>query len=93
MLLVVAVPALAYGADRPEWAFPDVDKIQPSSPPGDQLKALQESVKSYTQDQIDDLKNPPDWFPDIHPPMPSRRGARDGYLGLRLLSSADGYGA
>jgi cytochrome c553 len=70
VLLVIAVPALAYGADRPEWAFPEVDKIQPPSPPGDQPKSLQGSAKSYTQDQIDDLKNPPDWFSEIHPPMP-----------------------
>ena len=29
------------------------------------------STKSYTPAQIDDLSNPPDWFPDEHPPAPS----------------------
>jgi cytochrome c553 len=62
---------MAYGAERPDWAFPVTDKIQPPSratesepkpPPG--------STKSYTRAQIDDLSNPPDWFPDMHPPMP-----------------------
>ena len=28
------------------------------------------STKSYTPAQIDDLLNPPDWFPDEHPPAP-----------------------
>ena len=29
------------------------------------------STKSYTRAQIDDLSNPPDWFPDEHPPAPA----------------------
>jgi cytochrome c553 len=28
------------------------------------------SAKAYTQAEIDDGMNPPDWFPDEHPPMP-----------------------
>jgi len=71
ILLVGFVPAIAYGAERPDWAFPVTDKIQPLSlvnesdpkpPPG--------STKSYTRKQIDDLCNPPDWYPNMHPPMP-----------------------
>jgi hypothetical protein len=65
ILLVGFVPAIAYGAERPDWAFPVTDKIQPPSlaneskpkpPPG--------STKSYTRKQIDDLSNPPDWYPN-----------------------------
>jgi cytochrome c553 len=35
------------------------------------------SAKTYTQQQIDDGYNPPDWFPDEHPSMPQvvARGA------------------
>ena len=29
------------------------------------------STKKYTPQEIDDLLNPPDWFPDEHPPAPS----------------------
>ena len=29
------------------------------------------SSKQYTQAQIDDPFNPPDWFPNEHPPMPA----------------------
>ena len=70
VLLIGLVPIVAHGADRPDWAFPVADKIQPPSQDEDQLKTLAGSIKSYTQKQIDDLKNPPDWFPDMHPPMP-----------------------
>jgi cytochrome c553 len=28
------------------------------------------STRTYTQSQIDSFNNPPDWFPDEHPPMP-----------------------
>src|SRR5580692_4817897 len=70
-LLLVLMPVVAHGADRPEWAFPVADKSQQPSQDEGQPKTLTGSTKSYTQKQIDDLKNPPDWFPDMHPPMPS----------------------
>jgi cytochrome c553 len=69
-LLVALISVPAYGADRPDWAFPVADQVQPSLQESDQPKTLSGSAKSYTQKQIDDLKNPPDWFPDMHPPMP-----------------------
>src|SRR5580693_1805757 len=69
-LLLVLMPVVAHGADRPEWAFPVADKSQQPSQDEDQPKTLAGSTKSYTQKQIDDLKNPPDWFPDMHPVMP-----------------------
>jgi hypothetical protein len=30
-LLIVLMPVVAHGADRPDWAFPVADKIQPPS--------------------------------------------------------------
>jgi cytochrome c553 len=55
---------------HPTWAFPVTDKDQP--PAGDEKapKHVAGSTKAYTQAQIDDLFNPPDWFPDEHPPLP-----------------------
>jgi cytochrome c553 len=70
VLLIGLIPAVAHGADRPDWAFPVADKVQPPTRKDDQPKTLPGSSKSYTQKQIDDLKNPPDWFPDMHPAMP-----------------------
>jgi cytochrome c553 len=69
-LLIGLVPALAYGADRPDWAFPLTDKVQPPSTDDGLPKTAPGSDKSFTRKQIDDLFNPPDWYPDMHPPMP-----------------------
>src|SRR5580700_2791710 len=69
-LFVGLVPIVALGAQRPDWAFPVADKVQPPTKQDDQPKTVPGSSKSYTQVQIDDLKHPPDWFPDLHPPMP-----------------------
>ena len=70
-LLVGLASVAALGAERPDWAFPVSDKAQPPTKQDDQLKTVTGSSRSYTQAQIDDLKNPPDWIPDMHPPMPA----------------------
>jgi cytochrome c553 len=51
-----------------DWAYP----VTPKPEPLDSVHAKQApgSTKKYTQAQIDDPFNPPDWFPDQHPPMP-----------------------
>jgi cytochrome c553 len=69
-LAPIAVPILAGAADRPDWAFPVTDKVQPPLPADEQPHTVPGSDKSYTRKQIDDLFNPPDWYPDMHPPMP-----------------------
>jgi cytochrome c553 len=69
-LAPIAVPILAIAAERPDWAFPVTDKVQPPLPPDEQPHTVPGSDKSYTRKQIDDLFNPPDWYPDMHPPMP-----------------------
>ncbi len=51
------------------WAFPVPDKVQPAL--GEGPVHVPGSTKTYTQAQIDDLSNPPDWFPDEHGPLPS----------------------
>jgi cytochrome c553 len=50
------------------WAYP----VTPKSEPLDSIHQKQApgSAKKYSQAQIDDPFNPPDWFPDEHPPMP-----------------------
>jgi cytochrome c553 len=54
----------------PSWAFPlTVEKKFP--PEGATRKTLPGSPRSYTQEEIDDLRNPPDWFPDRRPDPPS----------------------
>src|SRR5260221_4809880 len=68
----------AFGGEPPQqgkdsdltWAFPVPGKDIPSGDPDSAVRKLPGSAKSYTQGQIDDLFNPPDWYPDEHAPMP-----------------------
>ena len=62
------LPVLALAAEELDWAYP----VTPKPEPLDNLvlKQVPGSERAYTQAQIDDPFNPPDWFPDEHPPMP-----------------------
>ena len=53
---------------EPSWAF----QVQGGSLPAEspEPKTLAGSTKKYTPKEIDDLTNPPDWFPDQHAPAP-----------------------
>jgi len=53
---------------NPSWAFPM--KPERTFPEDDSLQTLPGSTLRRTQAQIDDLLNPPDWFPDEHPAPP-----------------------
>ena len=53
---------------EPSWAFPVQAGQLPPEPAGP--KTVPGSTKQYTTPQIDDLLNPPDWFPETHPPAP-----------------------
>src|SRR5262249_18659901 len=66
VLGLLASPAMA--ADLPEWAYP----VNPTPKPPDATKpiSLPGSTKQYTQAQIDDGFNPPDWYPQDHGPVP-----------------------
>lgn len=60
-------PAAPPAGREPSWAFP---AINGSLPAEEGPKSVPGSTKSYTPAQIDDLMNPPDWFPDEHAPAP-----------------------
>lgn len=53
---------------EPSWAF----QVQGGSLPAESEgpKSIPGSTRKYTPKEIDDLTNPPDWFPDQHPPAP-----------------------
>jgi len=57
----------------PSWAFhiPDPKRQQPPSKEAEGPIQVPGSSKSYTAAQIDDLSNPPDWFPDEHGAVPA----------------------
>jgi cytochrome c553 len=67
-LCVVLLPALALAQANMDWAYPVTPKAEPLD--SVHLKQAPGSAKKYTQAQIDDPFNPPDWFPNEHPPMP-----------------------
>jgi len=69
VLVVAAQQAPPAPAAGPEWAFPAINGAVPAEEPGP--KSVPGTTKTYTPAQIDDLRNPPDWFPDEHAPAPS----------------------
>jgi len=58
-----------FSASPPDWAFSVADPVQPTL---DETtpRSLPGSDRNYTLKQVDDLSNPPDWFPSSHAPMP-----------------------
>ncbi len=65
-----AQAALAVPAGLPDWAFNIPDKIQPTAVRVEGVVKAPGSVKEYEATKIAGNANPPDWFPDEHPPAP-----------------------
>jgi cytochrome c553 len=73
VLALALVPTLAAAAEKPDWAFPVTEKVQPPprfdanhvrpAPPG--------STLSITRAKADDMYDIPNWFPNMYPPMPA----------------------
>jgi len=77
---------------EPSWAF----QVQAGSLPAEDPtpKSVPGSTKQYTPAQIDDLRNPPDWFPDAHPPAATRVVKGEGNLmacGACHLMNGEGH--
>jgi cytochrome c553 len=68
-VLSVAVTTQQPAGKDLSWAFPVINGALPAEEAAP--KSLPGSTKSYTPAQIDDLLNPPDWFPDQHAPAPA----------------------
>src|SRR6267378_4337606 len=68
VLMLAAWPGMAAAQNNMDWAYPVTPPRQ--QPDNVAMKTLPGSTKQYTQAQIDDPFNPPDWYPDAHPPMP-----------------------
>src|SRR4051812_29823464 len=92
LLALMTLPTSAQ--NLPEWAYP----VNPPGKPPDATKPLQlpGSSKTYTQAQIDDGFNPPDWYPEDHPAMPEvvahgRKEANARACALCHLTSGAGH--
>jgi len=101
-LVLAFLPVIRIGAQSAQqwklpdipWAFPIRDKVQPAMDERSGPIHVPGSTKSYTQDQIDNLANPPDWFPDEHAPMPKvvAHGAAGEVLGCASCHLGSGLG-
>ena len=72
LFLIVSVGAQTpqqAGEDRLGWAFPVMARVQPPRQEGP--RQVPGSTKTYATAQIDDLLNPPDWFPEENLPRPA----------------------
>jgi cytochrome c553 len=92
-LSLLACPVLIWAAEELDWAYPVTPR--PESLDNLALKQVPGSTRAYTQAQIDDPFDPPDWFPDEHPPLPSvvARGNKPGVRACAQchLPSGDGH--
>jgi cytochrome c553 len=73
-LMLAILPTAALAADRPDWAYPPAPGQPAATAPvmheDGKPKQVPGSDRSYTQAQIDDRMDAPDWFPGEHPMMP-----------------------
>lgn len=67
LLSFVAQPQVPTRKD-PDWAFQVINGALPAEPAGP--RTLPGSTRTFPSTQIDDLYNPPDWFPEEHAPAP-----------------------
>lgn len=93
-LAVSAIPRQAPGGKNLSWAFPVVEKNEPPAPEADGPRHLPGSSQAYTQMQIDDLGNPPDWFPEEHDAVPEivRSGAANKGFACGACHLMSGHG-
>ena len=94
-LFAIAAEPPQQNSDMPAWAYPAADAKPPAgvSEAAGPVK-VPASAKSYTQKEIDDLANPPDWFPDEHGTVPQivRSGASDKGFACGSCHLFAGYG-
>jgi cytochrome c553 len=75
--LLVGLPAAAQGPvpqsvpnGLPSWAYNIPDKVRPPTAPVTGTIRMPGSAKEYDAAKAASNTNPPDWFPDEHPPAP-----------------------
>ena len=83
ILAALAVAACVPNKSPPgaslDWAYPDAAP-RPFPIPTSGVQHVPGSALTFTAAQVGDFRNPPDWFPDEHPPAPAvvAHGSRQG---------------
>jgi cytochrome c553 len=67
---VTAQAELTVPDGLPDWAFNIPDKVQPSAVRPQGIVRAPGSAREYEWAKVSGNTNPPDWFPDEHPPAP-----------------------
>jgi cytochrome c553 len=80
-----AQEALTVPPGLPDWAFNIPDKVQPTAVRPQGVVRAPGSAKEYEATKIAGTANPPDWFPDEHPPAPK---AVTGGTGIKFACGA-----
>jgi cytochrome c553 len=72
IVAIALLPVVAAAADKPDWAFPVTEKVQPPARfAGDRLRpAPPGSTLSITRAKADDMYDIPNWYPAMYPAMP-----------------------
>jgi cytochrome c553 len=93
-VIAIAAEPPQQNADHPTWAFLVPDATPPAGAEATGPVKVPGSTKSYTQKEIDDLANPPDWFPDEHGAVPPivKSGASDKGFACGSCHLLTGYG-
>ena len=60
----------AFADGGPSWAYPVADKVQPTVLDENEPRRVPGSALTYKRKEIDDLFNPPIWFPELNVGMP-----------------------
>ncbi len=95
LLSFIAMSTTAQTAGiRPAWAFPVADKEQPKVEESSEPRKMPGSAKAYTPEQIDDLSNPPIWYPDEvgNPPSIVQKGTPPNALACGSCHLMSGQG-
>jgi len=81
------------GGKNLTWAYPVPAPTPPTNAADNAPKGIPGSSKTYTQAQIDDQFNPPDWFPEEHGALPNviQKGIQAQACGSCHLMSGMGH--
>ena len=90
---IVLTVATAFAIEGMDWAYPPTPKAK-GPPDKEKMLTVPGSAKQYTAAQIGNGFNPPDWFPDEHPPMPApvATGRQPAYRACALCHLPTGGG-
>jgi cytochrome c553 len=92
--LSTSIFTVAQASGGPEWAYPVADKVQPATPSPNEAKQVPNSALTYPYKDIDNLFEPPIWFPEHNVGMPKvvQYGARPGVRACAACHLTSGQG-